>query len=179
MGSHLLKGRGEGRVVDMSRRRGLKLASMFGAAALLPLSGEAATRRFKFDRAGYDRYVRLMNASDPRVVDYYADDIKFVMNIHGKAAVAQFYANQRPYVKESLEVLLFCSDASGAAAEVRSQLHCIRDCDDTAIFGRTLKAGEVQRTHGYLFYALNPDGLIAEIKGPPPELIQPWRLEAG
>ncbi|WP_237714116.1 hypothetical protein [Novosphingobium sp. Rr 2-17] len=119
-----------------------------------------------------------MNASDPKVVDFYADDIKFVMNIRGKAEVSNFYARQRPYVRETLDVLFFCSDATGAAAEVHSKLRCIKDCDDTTIFGRPLKAGEVQRTHGFLLYVLNDRGLIAEIKAPPPEILQPWRIEA-
>ena len=100
------------------------------------------------------------------------------MQIRGKAAVLDFYARQRPYVRERLQVLFFCSDATGAAAEVRSELRCIKDCDDTTIFGRALKAGEVQRTHGYLLYVLNAQGRIAEIKAPHPEIEQPWRLEA-
>ena len=97
------------------------------------------------DRAAYDRYVARFNAADPRFTDYYADDIKFLMNIRGKAGVLEFYARQRPYVKESLEVLFFCSDATGAAAEVHGAFRCIKDCDDPSIFGRALKAGEVQR----------------------------------
>jgi len=154
------------------------VAALAGAAALIPLAGRTAARRVPLDRAAYERYVRLMNSGDPRFADYYADDIKFVMQIRGKAAVLSFYARQRPYVKESLAVLFFCSDASGAAAAVSSELRCIRDCADTTVFGRALKAGEVQRTHGYLFYVLNAQGLINEIKGPPPEIVQPWRLES-
>ena len=119
-----------------------------------------------------------MNAGDLRFVDYYADDIKFVMQIRGKASVLDFYARQRPYVRESLEVLFFCSDATGAAAEVHSELRCIRDCPDATVFGRALKVGEVQRTHGYLLYVLNAQGKIAEIKAPPPEILQPWRIDA-
>jgi len=159
-------------------RRTFLVAALAGAAALPALPGRTAARRVPFDRAAYDRYVGLMNAGDPRLVEFYADDIKFVMQIRGKAAVLRFLARQRPYVKESLDVLFFCSDATGAAAEVRSQLRCIRDCDDTTIFGRALKAGEVQRTHGYLLYVLNAQGKIAEIKAPPPEIEQPWRMEA-
>lgn len=159
-------------------RRDILAASLASVPLVLAGPGRAAEPcGVRFDRAAYDRYAGFMNAGDPRVVDFYADDIKFVMQIHGKAAVRDFYARQRPFVTESLEVLFFCSDATGAAAEVRSQLRCIRDCDDTAIFGRALKAGEVQRTHGYLVYMLNAKGLIAEIKGPPPEFIQPWRIE--
>lgn len=154
------------------------MAAFAGAAALIPLAGWTAARRVPLDRAAYDRYVRLMNSSDLRFADYYADDIKFVMQIRGKAAVLNFYARQRPYVKESLAVLFFCSDATGAAAEVRSELRCIRDCEDATVFGRALKAGEVQRTHGYLFYVLNAQGLINEIKGPLPEIVQPWRIES-
>lgn len=45
---------------NLLRRRGLLAASMIGLGALVPLCGDATTRRFKFDRAGYDRYVRLM-----------------------------------------------------------------------------------------------------------------------
>ncbi len=158
-------------------RRKFLMASLAGAAALPSLPGRAAERRVPLDRAGYDHYVALFNAGDPRFTDYYVDDIKFVMDIRGKAGVLNFYASQRPYVKESLEVLFFCSDATGAAAEVRGEFRCIKDCDDATIFRRALKAGEVQRTHGYLFYVLNAQGKIAEIKGPPPEIVQPWRIE--
>lgn len=159
-------------------RRGFLVASLAGAATLTTLPGRAAARRGPLDRAAYDRYVHLMNAGDPRFVDYYAEDIRFVMQIRGKANVLNFYARQRPFVTESLEVIFFCSDATGAAAEVRSELRCIRDCDDTTVFGRALKAGEVQRTHGYLLYVLNSQGMITEIKGPPPEIVHPWRIEA-
>lgn len=154
-------------------RRHLLLGALAGAATAAPLPAWSSTTARRFDRTAYDRYVSLMNAGDPRVVDYYADDIRFVMGIRGKAQVSAFYARQRPYVKENLEVLFFCADANGAAAEVRSEIRCMKDCDDPAVFGRTLKAGEILRTHGYLFYVLDQNGLIAEIKGPPPELLGP------
>jgi hypothetical protein len=158
-------------------RRKLLMTSLAGAAALPLLPSRAAACRVPLDRAAYDRYVALFNAGDPRFTNHYADGVKFVMNIHGKAGVLNFYARQRPYVKELLEVLFFCSDATGAAAEVRGEFRCIKDCDDTTIFGRALKAGEVQRTHGYLLYVLNAHGMITEIKGPPPDILQPWRIE--
>lgn len=163
---------------DGPPRRAFLATSFAGLASLLLRPGRAIAQDCdRFDRAAYDRYVALMNAGDPRVVDYYADDIRFVMQIRGKAAVRAFYARQRPFVTESLDVLFFCSDSTGAAAEVRSRLRCIKDCDDTTIFGRALKAGEVQRTHGYLLYELNGAGLIKAIKGPPPEVLAPWRME--
>jgi hypothetical protein len=161
----------------MQERRGLLTASLLGVGALLSAPSHAAQRRTLFNRVAYDRYVRLMNSSDPRVIDYYAADIKFVMGIRGRDEVAKFHAHQRPYVRETLEVQFFCSDLNGAAAEVRSTLRCIKDCEDSSVFGRALKAGEVQRTHGFLFYKLNDNGLITEILGPPPEVLQPWRLE--
>jgi len=161
-------------------RRKFLVASLAGAATSPALPGWAAPRRRgRLDRSAYDRYVHLMNAGDPRFAEYYADDIKFIMQIRGKASVLDFYARQRPYLKESLEVLFFCSDATGAAAEVRSEMRCIQDCDDASVFGRALKKGEVQRTHGYMLYVLNAQGKIAEIKAPPPEILQPWRMEAG
>lgn len=159
-----------------NRRKFLTVALAGGAA--LPVTAQAATCGVPFDRAAYDRYVAYMNAGDPRVVDVYADDIKFIMNMRGKAAVAAFYARQRPFVRESLEVLFFCSDAKGAAAEVRSEIRCLKDCDDPTVFGRALKAGEVMRTQGTLLYVLNAQGQIIEIKGPPPEVLKPWGMEA-
>ena len=161
----------------MPNRRAFLTASLGGAGALLSGADRAAPHREPFDRAAYDRYIRLMNSSSPQVVDYYADDVWFVLNIRGKAAVRDFYARHRPFVRESIEVLFFCSDAGGAAAEVHSTMRCIKDCDDTSIFGRPLKAGEVLRTHGFLFYVLNTRGLIVQIKGPPPEILQAWRME--
>jgi hypothetical protein len=159
------------------QRRALLAASLVGGAVLLPGAARAASCSVPFNRAAYERYVGLMNAEDPRFVEFYADDIKFEMNIRGKASVLDFYRHQWPYVKETLEISFFCSDAAGAAAQVRSELRCIKDNSDTRTFGRALKAGEVQRVRGYVFYTLNAQGLITEIKGPPPEVVQPWRLE--
>lgn len=163
-------------------RRELLAASFFGGAALLANlalanPAQAASRGALFDRAAYDRYVALMNARDTRFLEYYTDDIKFEMGIRGKAEVLNFYTSQWLHVTETLEVVFFCSDTAGAAAEVRSELRCIRDFDDSTIFGRALKAGEVQRVRGYVFYMLNDQGLITEIKGPPPEVLQPWHFE--
>ena len=149
-------------------------ALLLGAAALVPLPAVAESSAARFDRTAYDRYIGLMNAGDLRFVDYYADDIRFVMKIRGRAGVLDFYARQRPFVKERLAVTFFCSDRTGAAAEVRSEVRCIRDCADTTIFGRPLKAGEVQTIRGCLLYVLDARGLVAEIKGPPPEILQPW-----
>ena len=161
----------------MPNRRTLFAATIAGAAVFVPRRSRATCASVPLDRAAYDRYVALFNAADPRFTDYYDDNIKFVMNVRGKAGVLAFYARQRPYVKESLEILFFCSDATGAAAEVHGAFRCIKDCDDPTIFGPALTAGEVQRTHGYLLYRLNGHGKISEIKGPPPEVIQPWRIE--
>ncbi len=159
-----------------THRRTVLMGALASAAA--PPVRAGAVPHVPFDRAAYDRYVRLMNAGDPRVVDFYADDVAFVMNITGKAAVAAFYARHWPFVTETLDVLFFCADSAGAAAEVHSTLRCIRDSDDTALFGRPLKAGEAMRTHGFLIYLLNSQGLIRAIKGPPPEVLQDWRRES-
>ena len=159
------------------QRRALLTTSLAGGAALLPGAARAASCGVPFNRAAYERYVGLMNAEDPRFVEYYADDIKFEMNIRGRSKVLDFYRHQWPFLKETLEISFFCSDATGAAAQVRSELRCIKDNNDNKMFGRALKAGEVQRVRGYVFYTLNPQGLITEIKGPPPEVVQPWRLE--
>lgn len=158
-------------------RRTVLAGSLAGGVAAMAHSGRAAPRTFHFDRPAYERYVGLMNAGDLRFCDYYADDIKFVMGMRGKAAVRAFYDRHRPYVKERVDVLFFCSDATGAAAELRGEMRCIEDCDDETIFGRPLKMGEVQRTHGYLLYVLNAEGKVAEIRAPPPEIVQAWRLE--
>jgi hypothetical protein len=98
------------------------------------------------------------------------------MNIQGKAGVLAFYARQRPYIRETLKILFFCSDRKGAAAQVHSEVHCIRDCDNTTLFGRALKVGEYQTIRGCLLYSLNDQGKIIEINGPPPEILTPWRL---
>lgn len=119
-----------------------------------------------------------MNSGDQRFLDYYSEDVQFVMNIRGKNKVRDFYARQRPFVSETLEVTFFCSDTAGAAAEVLSTIRCIKDCPDTSIFGRTLVAGEFQLVRGCLLYRLDRRGLIAEIKGPPPEILKPWHRPA-
>jgi hypothetical protein len=164
----------------IDRRRSFLANSLFGGAALMPVATWAADScSAPFDRAAYERYVGLMNAEDPRFVDYYDEDIQFEMNIRGRSKVLDFYRHQWPYIKETLEISFFCSDATGAAAQVRSVLRCYKDNNDTTIFGRVIKAGEVQRVRGYVFYRLNAQGLITVIKGPPPEVVQPWRLEVG
>lgn len=158
-------------------RRELLLASIVGGTAVLAGPVQAASCRMSLDRAAYDRYVALMNARDTRFAEYYADDIQFEMGIRGKAQVMDFYRSQWLHVTEKLEVDFFCSDVTGAASEVRSELRCVRDFNDTTIFGRALKAGEVQRVRGYVFYTLNDQGLMTRIKGPPPEVTQPWQFE--
>ena len=158
----------------MTDRRGLLAGALVGSVALASRPA-SATLPVRFDRAAYDRYIALMNAGDLAFVDFYAADVRFVMGLRGRAAVRAFYVRQRPYVRERLAVDFFCSDAQGAAAEVVSEIRCIRDCDDPALFGRPLKAGDVQRIRGCLLYVLDPAGLIAAIKGPPPEILQPWR----
>ena len=156
-------------------RRALLATALAGTGALVPLASKAAPGRVRFDRTGYDRYIALMNAGDTRFVEYYANDIRFVMNIRGRARVLEFYARQRAFVREWLAVRFFCSDETGAAAEVESEIRCIQDCDDTSVFGRALKAGEVQRVRGCLLYVLDGWGRIGEIKAPPPEVLEPWR----
>jgi len=156
------------------KRRELLSKTLIGSIALAPLPAVAATRAARFDRAAYDRYIQLMNKGDLNFIDYYSDDVSFVMNIRGKKAVWDFYIRQQPYVMETLEVLFFCSDRGGAAAQILSKIQCVRNCDDPSIFGRNLVAGEVQLVRGCLLYGLNSQGKIAEIKGPPPEILQPW-----
>jgi hypothetical protein len=164
---------------NAGQRRAWLATSLVGGAALLPGAARASLAcAVPFNRSAYERYVGLMNAEDPRFVDCYAEDVQFVMNIRGRAQVLAFYRRQWPFFKETLEVVSFCSDATGAAAQVRSEMRCIRDYNDAATFGRVLKAGEVQLVNGCVFYTLNPQGLITEIKGPPPEVVRPWRLEA-
>jgi hypothetical protein len=158
-------------------RRAFLQTSIAGGTALLAGPVLATSCRVPFDRTAYDRYVALMNARDTRFAEYYADDIDFGMGIRGKSQVMDFYRSQWLHVTEKLEIDFFCSDATGAAAEVRSELRCIRDFNDTMIFGRALKAGEIQRVRGHIFYALNPQGLITQIKGPPPEVTRPWQSE--
>lgn len=157
----------------MLNRRQL-IANSLIAAAATPLVARATEPRTPFDRAAYDRYVALFNAEDPKFTDFYADDIQFIMGIKGKAGVLGFYERQRPYVKETLEVEFFCSDAGGAAAEIRGTMRCYKDCTDPSIFGQPVKAGQVQIMHGYLLYVLDARGKIAEIKGPRPDIIEPW-----
>ncbi|EIZ79803.1 hypothetical protein WSK_1584 [Novosphingobium sp. Rr 2-17] len=157
----------------MLNRRQL-IASSLVAAAASPSLARAAERRTPLDRAAYDRYVTLFNAEDPRFTDLYADDVQFLMGIKGKSGVLAFYGRQRPYVKETLEVEFFCSDAGGAAAEVRGTMRCYNDCSDPSIFGQPVKAGQVQVMHGYLLYLLDARGKIAVIKGSRPEVLQPW-----
>jgi hypothetical protein len=166
----------------MIRRHFLTLAASLAGETLFSLPGQAlpaqaTTCGVSFDHATYKRYVELFNAADPGFTDYFSDKINFLNFLHGKAQVLAFYDKRQPYVKETIEVLFFCSDAGGAAAEVHGEFRCIQDCDDLKIFGRRMTAGEVQRAHGYLFYVLDDKGKIAAIKGPPPEVVQPWKIE--
>ena len=159
----------------MTRRHFLTLATCLAGETLLSSPGQAATCGGSFNRATYDHYVGLFNAADPGFTHYFADNINFVNFLHGKAEVLAFYGARRPYVKETLEVLFFCSDAEGAAAEVRGEFRCIQDCDDPKIFGRSLKASEVQRAHGYLFYVLDEKVRLPRSKDRRQKLCSPGR----
>ena len=59
------------------QRRALLATSLVGGVALLPGAARAASCGVAFNRAAYERYVGLMNAEDPRFVEYFADDVKF------------------------------------------------------------------------------------------------------
>lgn len=161
----------------MYNRRNLMAASLtagLAAAAAAAPSAQAASCGVPLDRARYEKYVALFNAADPAFMDFYVEDIDFLGFAKGRSGVLAFYAKQRPYVKETLELVSFCSDAGAAAVEVLGEFRCIADCDDPAVFGRPLKKGMVQRTHGYMFYELTAAGLIKKIKGPPPEGMGQW-----
>jgi hypothetical protein len=100
------------------------------------------------------------------------------MDIRGRANVPDFYRKQWACINEALEISFYCADAAGAAAEVLSKLRCVKDNNETPVFGRAQKAGEVQRVRGCGLHALNARGPSTETRGAQLEVVQPWRLEA-
>ncbi|NKJ42177.1 nuclear transport factor 2 family protein [Novosphingobium sp. SG720] len=169
-----LRGPAPNRRTVLAAGLGVALGAGPGVAAGESSQSPGRPSRGRFDRAAYARYIALMNAGDLRFVDYYADDVRFVMGIRGRADVRAFYQRQQPFVRERLDVLFFCADTHGAAAQVRSEIRCIRDCDDHGLFGRALRAGERQVIRGCLLYSLNAAGQITAVDGPPPEILEPW-----
>jgi ketosteroid isomerase-like protein len=129
-------------------------------------------------RARYEQYIALYNVFDLAFLDYYTDDITLdsMPPIKGRAAALDFFREIRSYAVDTIEVQRYVADATGAAARVVGEFHCVRDMPATALsglFGRSVKKGQVRRQLGTLMYGVK-GGKFSSISPAPPVTLQDW-----
>lgn len=131
-------------------------------------------------RERFRRYLDLFVSLDPAVVEFFSDDVVFRIGdrqeIKTPQNILEVYRRRLRNVRESSEILFFCSDSTGLAAELRTEYRCFRDEDDPSIFGRPLKKGEVRRSLGIALYTVE-NGKITSMHGAP-QTISDWHMEA-
>lgn len=138
-----------------------------------PSAGTACMTRDQFEE-----YITLFNNNDPSFVTFYHDDVVLELGtnlIRTPQAIAEFYANVKTYIKESLQITKYISDANGIAVELPSEFKCFRDWDDS-FWGRPIKQGEVLRIISFVLYWVE-DGKFKHIKSARYRLLNDWRQE--
>lgn len=167
--------------VIKTRRHFVRGVSCFGLAA--GLSGLAHARPAPeriINREDYRRYLDLFTSLDRRVFDYFSDDMVFRIGgrgeLQGPQAIFDSYRRRLLNVRETAEILFFCSDSTGLAAELRTEYRCIRDEPDASLFGRPLKQGEVKRSLGVALYTIR-NGKFTSMHGKP-QTVDDWHMAA-
>lgn len=152
----------------------------FAAASARAVESESC-RDTAISREQYQRYLKLFASLDPAVVEFFSADVVFRIGerqeLKTPQKILEVYRRRLLNVSESPELLFFCSDADGCAAELRTEYRCFRDENDPTIFGRPLKQGEVRRSLGIALYTMK-NGKITSMHGAP-RTISDWRFEAG
>jgi len=129
-------------------------------------------------REQFEEYITLFNNNDPSFIKFYHDDVVLELGtnvIRTPQAIAAFYANVKTYIKESLQITQYISDANGIAVELPSEFGCFRDWDDS-FWGRPIRQGEVLRIISFVLYRV-ADGRFKHIKSARYRLINDWRQE--
>lgn len=128
-------------------------------------------------RAQFDDYIALFNDNDPSFVKYYHPDVVLELGdrqIRTAKGIADFYAEVKAHVKETLEIGHFVSDRTGLAAEIPTEFRCFKDWDN--FLGRPIEAGQVFRVVSFVMYRVE-DGKFAHIKSARAKLLNDWRFE--
>ncbi|MGU7773848.1 nuclear transport factor 2 family protein [Burkholderia sp. MR1-5-21] len=164
----------------MTNRRTALAGLLAGAGAALLATSRAESCTVPIDRARFQHYLELFAAGDPAYLQYYADDVVLAIGeraeLRGPQAIEARFRKLREDFVETFELLFFCSDTSGVAVEMAGSYRCIRDVENSEIFGRSVRKGEVRRHRGVVLYTV-ANGRIQYIRGPKPQLLNDWRLE--
>ncbi|TAJ94187.1 MAG: nuclear transport factor 2 family protein [Gammaproteobacteria bacterium] len=164
------------KIITTTRRQLLAGATGITAATLLPTVQAQCNEGIS--RAQYDQYLDWFNNNDPRFADFYHEDVELELRnatIKGRQGILDFYAEVKQYIKETVIVDHFVSDATGIAAVVPSEFRCFKDWD-SQYFGRQLKKGEVFRIISFGIYWV-VDGKFKQIKAARYKLVNEWQME--
>ena len=159
-----------------SRRQLLAGASGVAAAGFLP--GVRAQCEAMINREQYDRYLDLFNNNDPGFAEFYHEDVELELRnavIKGRQGILDFYAEVKQYIRETVTVDHFISDATGLAVVIPSEFKCIKDWDN-GYFQRDLKKGEVFRIISFGIYWVE-DNKFRRIKAARYKLVNDWQME--
>lgn len=151
-----------------------------GSAALCPLPGMTAACTAPVDRARFEQYLKFFAAYDPKFLDFYAEDVVLSIgargDIRGPRAIYDFYGKLRENFIETMELLFYCADEAGTCAEIQGSYVCIKDVENSEIFNRSIKKGEVRRHRGVVLYTL-AKGKFKWIRGTSPTVTADWHME--
>jgi len=131
-------------------------------------------------RERYEQYVDWFNQNDPRFLEFYHPDVVLELGnttLEGANAIRDFYAEVKTYIKETVTVTHFVSDATGVAAEIPTEFKVFKDWPEPNYFRRPLKAGEVFRVVSFGLYWMD-DGQFRRIKAARYKLVNDWTMEA-
>ena len=134
--------------------------------------------RAGMSRERFQEYINLFNNNDPRFIEFYHDDVTLELGastISTPQGIADFYANVKKYIKESLQVTQYIADANGIAVELPSEFACFRDWPDS-FWGRPIRKGEVLRIISFVLYRVE-EGKFRHIKSARYRLINDWQQE--
>jgi hypothetical protein len=163
-------------ITTTTRRRLLAGATGITAATMMPRAGAQCDAGIS--RAQYDQYLDWFNNNDPRFADFYHADVELELRnatIQGRQGILDFYAEVKQYIRETVTVDHFVSDATGIAAVIPSEFQCIKDWD-SGYFQRFLKKGEVFRIISFGIYWV-ADGKFRRIKAARYKLVNDWQME--
>jgi ketosteroid isomerase-like protein len=95
---------------------------------------------------------------------YYTDDILLqlpTMDLVGKQAVKDFYANMNQYIHETIRVRKMFWEGDGLVAHIVSDFYCIKDWPEFHV--KPMKKGEIHRSELLVLYKIR-DGKFCRIR---------------
>lgn len=167
------------KLIKTSRRK-LLISGTIAVSAVMTNTTGAATDGScgGITRQQFDQYITLFNNNDPEFIKFYHDDVVLELgatSIRTAQGIGDFYKNVKKYIKESLQISQFISDANGIAVELPSEFSCIKDWDDS-FWGRPIKQGEVLRIISFVHYRV-VNGKFAHIKSARYKMVNDWQQE--